>query len=720
MKTVVYTCITGGYDCLKEVPEQFREGLDFVCYTDDPNLKSETWTMRMIPKELSKLTKVKQQRIIKICASKFFPEYDASLWIDGSMEIIGNIVDILKQCDLKKYPLWTLKHPSRICIYEEEKIVLKMKKDIPSITAPQMKRYLNEGYPRNYGLIESRILYRRHNDELCKKTMFLWANELLKGSHRDQLSFNYCSWKTGLKYGIINKNLIKKTFKWFSKHPKNEKYLNKNIIVKETSMNLNDVDIYTVNFNHSELTNILIKSILKNVSGINYRIFVIDNSDKMPFVLDNSIDKSLVTIIDNTDDKVIPIKFAAKYFPDKTISTPNNNGSFKHCLTIQWIIDNCEKDNLIIFDCDTILKKNIDFLDTKYISIASIDNRIKFKKRLHPCFQYFNISSIRKLNIKYFDPARINGGTTKDGFYYDTGASFFEDIEKQHLPYKVLSNLDQYVSHLRAATYSPQNIEKFFKINEKYWKDDFVKSNNDEVIISLTTWKNRLQRGNLQKVLSSIIGQKTDKKIKIVLTLFKDDIQYISKDLQDFLNKYNIEILQADKNLRPHLKYFYAMQKYKYNSIITIDDDCIYDNALVSDLYNSYQKYPNSISARRVHEITYDNNGKTKPYKQWIYEIKTKTGPSNSLFATGVAGVLYPPNILQLSDNDLEKIKISITNDDLFLKKKEQELGIQTVYVPSKNGKYGYISLPESLGKEALAVSCNDINNDIIIKNLNL
>ena len=34
-----------------------------------------------------------------------------------------------------------------------------------------------------------------------------WTNEVIKYSHRDQLSYNYLIWKTGIKTKYIPKNL---------------------------------------------------------------------------------------------------------------------------------------------------------------------------------------------------------------------------------------------------------------------------------------------------------------------------------------------------------------------------------------------------------------------------------------------------------------------------------------------------------------------------------
>lgn len=459
-KIVVYTCITDGYDYLKEIPEKLVSDprFEFVCFTDDPNLKSKTWKIRPIPSLFSRLSKVKQQRLTKIRPDLIFPEFSESLWIDGSIKIIGDLNQFIDSCDLGKSSFWSLKHPMRNCIYDEELECLRLRKDVQEKTRPQITRYLNEGYPRNNGLIESRVIFRSHHNDLCSKTMLLWATEVLGGSHRDQLSFNYCSWKTGLEYMTFDPTLTHLTFQWNSRHPKSK-----------LSEDLGQIGLYTVNFNQTVLTNILLKSIVKNVINNDYRLYVVDNSTTQKFVLDQNL-SGKVTVIDNTNDKIIPLEFSVKNFSKIPVPV-NNNGSFKHCLTIQWILDQAKENHIVLFDCDVVLKKNLDWLDSNFLTIAQTEDLGKSKPRFLPYLQYFNIKMLRKLKIRYFDPMLIHGGLTKPGNYYDTGASFYEEIIKKNLPWDSI-DLSDHINHLKGGTFRSEKIDqikKFISENFRYW-----------------------------------------------------------------------------------------------------------------------------------------------------------------------------------------------------------------------------------------------------------
>lgn len=215
---VVYTAITGSYDNLKQ-PKVVDPGIDYVCFTDSIYgvRQNGIWRMQQIPKELQNLSSVKKQRIVKICPHRYLKEYTTSIWVDGNFSIIGSIKSFVDQYDLNKTPLYVRVHPCRKCIYEEAKACIEMNKDRRSVIEDQISIYKKEGYPKNIGMVETGIMLRRHNDIKCQLVDNLWASELLKHSHRDQLSFNYACWKMHFLPGCLNKEFNvfgNKTFAW--------------------------------------------------------------------------------------------------------------------------------------------------------------------------------------------------------------------------------------------------------------------------------------------------------------------------------------------------------------------------------------------------------------------------------------------------------------------------------------------------------------------------
>ena len=212
MRVVCYTCITGNYDKLID-PVMKSPGIDYICFSDS-DFKSNIWKIRQIPDELDGLSKVKQQRIVKICPHKFLPEYDVSIWVDGNIEIIGELNDFISQYDLT-IPLYTRIHPTRNCIYDEADACINLGKGNVDQIKSQVNSYADQGYPKRIGMAETNILVRDHNDIHCKLVCNAWATELLLNSHRDQLSFNYVCWKNHFLPGYLINEFDMRNNKFF-------------------------------------------------------------------------------------------------------------------------------------------------------------------------------------------------------------------------------------------------------------------------------------------------------------------------------------------------------------------------------------------------------------------------------------------------------------------------------------------------------------------------
>lgn len=236
-RIAVYTCITDGYDNLIE-PDKHYDGVDFICFTDEPEqLTSDIWDIRPLPDGLSDLTKVKQQRHMKILPHRYLSDYEISIWIDGSIKVTGDIVDWSDKTLDDKHSVYIPQHPTRSCVYVEGAVCKSIGKDAADVIDTQMERYRNDGYPQNNGLVQSNIILRRHNDVDCIALMESWWTELYNGSRRDQLSFNYALWKTGVNvFTALDKCTCQSEwFKWnpyhHNKQPRNEQ---ENVVKQET------------------------------------------------------------------------------------------------------------------------------------------------------------------------------------------------------------------------------------------------------------------------------------------------------------------------------------------------------------------------------------------------------------------------------------------------------------------------------------------------------
>ena len=216
-KLAIYTAIIGEYDTLKN-PLYIDKNCDYICFTDNINVKSEIWEIIHVEKD-NNLDDVKNARKIKILAHKYLFKYEQSIWIDGSYEIIGSVREYISKYSVNN-PMLCLIHPQRHCIYDEANTCISIKKDDEKIISNVIKKYKHENYPPNNGLIASGILYRKHKDFRVINIMEEWWNEVEKFSRRDQLSFNYVCWKKNFYYDEADIDCFKNKYALIYNHIK--------------------------------------------------------------------------------------------------------------------------------------------------------------------------------------------------------------------------------------------------------------------------------------------------------------------------------------------------------------------------------------------------------------------------------------------------------------------------------------------------------------------
>lgn len=203
---VIFTFIIGDYDTLKE-PRVITEGWDYLCFTDNINIKSEVWQIIYLNEldfiDFPKSPK-KRAMLIMIEYYKFISKkYKIVISVGGQITINYNLDELIKETfNYEKFDLSICKHPLRDCIYEAAEVCKKLGKDSVIVIDKQMSRYKAEGYPEHNNLFETGFMIRKNRSRELKKICVLWAKELFHGSKRDQLSLNYAIWKVKSKIKI--------------------------------------------------------------------------------------------------------------------------------------------------------------------------------------------------------------------------------------------------------------------------------------------------------------------------------------------------------------------------------------------------------------------------------------------------------------------------------------------------------------------------------------
>jgi hypothetical protein len=171
LKVLVYTIITNDYD--EERQNKFS-GCDWKIISGDGRKESRR----------------------EKCLPPHFWDYDYSIYIDGNLELCNHPYRLIMDC-LEGFDIATFKHPSRCCAFQEAEAVIRKELDEKKIVRNQLRRYKREGFPVAYGLGECCLLVRRHNQAIWDFGE-KWWEEITNGSWRDQLSFDYVSWKLGV------------------------------------------------------------------------------------------------------------------------------------------------------------------------------------------------------------------------------------------------------------------------------------------------------------------------------------------------------------------------------------------------------------------------------------------------------------------------------------------------------------------------------------------
>lgn len=222
-KKIVYTSVFGNYDNV--VKPKLPNGWDWKCFSEENNLPLYEDNMR-------------NAKRFKILPHRFLSEYEISIYIDGNYIIRRDVGELVEKY-LNNINAVFHNHNSqpaydkRNCIYDEANTILmfgkknmkitpergmKNYKDNPHLITNQMQKYIDNGYPKDNGLITGGVILRRHNEKDCIQSMEDWWKEIRYGSKRDQLSFNYVAWKNKFKFNYIDSNCRDNAYFYLDKH----------------------------------------------------------------------------------------------------------------------------------------------------------------------------------------------------------------------------------------------------------------------------------------------------------------------------------------------------------------------------------------------------------------------------------------------------------------------------------------------------------------------
>lgn len=199
----VLTAITSDKDFLRE--DQAWGGARWTCFTDNPNLTSESWHIKPAYDKFKDPRR--NSRIHKILTHKY-SDADITIWIDGNINLVQPPEMIVDRC-LGDYDMAMYKHGSRDCIYDEALECAKLGLDNVETIIEQAKYYEDHEYAKHKGLCSGFFIIRRNNQKTKDFNEAWWA-DYCRFSRRDQISLMPAVDKVGVRINIMPEKWIQK------------------------------------------------------------------------------------------------------------------------------------------------------------------------------------------------------------------------------------------------------------------------------------------------------------------------------------------------------------------------------------------------------------------------------------------------------------------------------------------------------------------------------
>jgi len=201
----VYTCLLGRYEKLVEQPVALKSKVPFICFTDQDDIRSDTWTIRLVEPVLE-LDAPRSSRHPKILPNLYLKEFSQSLYIDNSVRLKkdpGEILEFMLKDSSTEAAF--IRHSFRDDLWDEYAAVQVASLDTPFTISETLDCILSMApecldEPPIWGA----FIARRHNQVNVVNAMTKWWTHVLRYSRRDQLTLPGILSSSKLSYIILD------------------------------------------------------------------------------------------------------------------------------------------------------------------------------------------------------------------------------------------------------------------------------------------------------------------------------------------------------------------------------------------------------------------------------------------------------------------------------------------------------------------------------------
>jgi hypothetical protein len=198
-KVAIYTCVTGGYDTISKLNE-IDADVDYICFNDGNVVVPEPWvdvrlSLHLNEKDLNRHVKILPHLYPQLAGC------DLLIYVDGSVSIVGSIVDFCSEILAREGSFFVFDHPNRKCAYAESIACLESKKASLLEVRCAIMTMKQMALPEAFGLFECGVIARKNIPNLIEFSNKWWRyyNTVIK---RDQIALMLTAWE--LKYSIIS------------------------------------------------------------------------------------------------------------------------------------------------------------------------------------------------------------------------------------------------------------------------------------------------------------------------------------------------------------------------------------------------------------------------------------------------------------------------------------------------------------------------------------
>jgi exonuclease VII small subunit len=200
-RRAVYTALTGSHEDLLEQPLAATTDVPFICFTDDPELTSDSWQIRLVSPILP-MDPIRSARALKIQGYPDLSSYDETLWIDARVVLTADPAVILDDW-LDGSDLAAPRHSFRKDVVAEFEEILLRGLDESSRLYEQLNHYSVTAPDQLQAPVPwTGMLARRHTPDV-QRAMEAWLLHVVRYSRRDQLSFVHTVAAAGVEWRSI-------------------------------------------------------------------------------------------------------------------------------------------------------------------------------------------------------------------------------------------------------------------------------------------------------------------------------------------------------------------------------------------------------------------------------------------------------------------------------------------------------------------------------------